>query len=186
MELPCQWFLFFLCWENFYHKTSLSVIFSFVGKISIIKISPLCYLFFLIIFQGFKTEKCLTSPFTLEIFIKSMWAKMFLVKESSSLQLFSRVQPFSTPWTAARHASLSIINSQSLPKLMCIESVMPSNHLILCHLLPLLPSTFPISGSFLISQFFTSGGQSIGASASVFPMNVHDWFPLGLTGLISL
>ena len=127
MELPCQWFLFFLCWENFYHKTSLSVIFSFVGKISIIKISPLCYLFFLIIFQGFKTEKCLTSPFTLEIFIKSMWAKMFLVKESSSLQLLSRVQPFSTPWTAARHASLSISNSWSLPKLMPIELVMPSS-----------------------------------------------------------
>ena len=143
MELPCQWFLFFLCWENFYHKTSLSVIFSFVGKISIIKISPLCYLFFLIIFQGFKTEKCLTSPFTLEIFIKSMWAKMFLVKESSSLQLLSRVQPFSTPWTAARHASLSISNSWSLPKLMPIESVMPSNHLTLCHPLFLLPSIFP-------------------------------------------
>ena len=46
--------------------------------------------------------------------------------------------------------------------------------------------TFPESGSFLMSQFFTSGGQSIGASASVLPMNIQNWFPLGLTGLISL
>ena len=46
--------------------------------------------------------------------------------------------------------------------------------------------SFPASGSFLMSQFFTSGGQSIGASASVFPMNIQDWFPLGFTGLISL
>ena len=50
------------------------------------------------------------------------------------------------------------------------------------------PQSFPASGSFPMSQFFLSGGQSIGvsASASVFPMNIHDWFPLGLTGLISL
>ena len=46
--------------------------------------------------------------------------------------------------------------------------------------------SFPASGSFLMSQLFTSGGQSIGASASVFPKNIKDWFPLGLTGLISL
>ena len=46
--------------------------------------------------------------------------------------------------------------------------------------------SFPASGSFLISQFFTSGGQGIGASASVLPMNIQDWFPLGLTSLISL
>ena len=60
----------------------------------------------------------------------------------SSVQLLSRVQFFATPWTAALQASLSITNSQSLPKLMSIESVMPSNHLILCHPL-LLPSIFP-------------------------------------------
>ena len=59
---------------------------------------------------------------------------------SSSLQL-SHVRPFATPWTAARQASLSITNSRSLLKLMSIESVMPSNHLILCHPL-LLPSIF--------------------------------------------
>ena len=61
----------------------------------------------------------------------------------SSVQSLSRVQLFATPWTAARQASLSISNSQSLLKLLSIESVMPSNHLILCHPLLLLPSIFP-------------------------------------------
>ena len=58
------------------------------------------------------------------------------------------------------------------------RSVMPSNHLILCHLLLLLPSIFPASRSLPMSEFFTSGDQSIGASASVFPMKIQDWFPL--------
>ena len=64
----------------------------------------------------------------------------------------------------------------------------PSNHLILCRPLLLLPSSFPLSGSFPMSWLFASGGQSIGASisASVFPMNVQGWFSLGLTCLISL
>ena len=61
----------------------------------------------------------------------------------SSVQSLSHVRLFATPWTAARHASLSITNSQSLLKLMSIESVMPSYHLILCHPLLLLPSIFP-------------------------------------------
>ena len=61
----------------------------------------------------------------------------------SSVQSLSRVQLFAAPWTAARQASLSITNSWSLPKLMSIESVMPSNHLILCRPLLLLPSIFP-------------------------------------------
>ena len=61
----------------------------------------------------------------------------------SSFQSLSRVQLFATPLTAARQASLSIINSRSPPKPMSFESVMPSNHLILCHLLLLLPSIFP-------------------------------------------
>ena len=61
----------------------------------------------------------------------------------SSVQSLSRVRLFTTPWTAARQASLSITNSQSLLKLMFIESVMPSNHLILCHPLLLPPSIFP-------------------------------------------
>ena len=61
----------------------------------------------------------------------------------SSVQSLSHVQLFATPWTAARQASLSITSSQTLPKLMSIESVMPSNHFILCHPLLLLPSIFP-------------------------------------------
>ena len=80
------------------------------------------------------------------------------------------------PWTAAGQASLSITNSQSLLKLMSIKLVMPSNHVILCCPLLLLPSIFPISEYFQISSFFTSGGQSIGVSASisVLPMNIQD------------
>ena len=65
------------------------------------------------------------------------------VLQFSSVQLLSRVRLFATPWTAARQASLSITNSQSLLKLMSIELMMPSNHLILCHSLPLPPSIFP-------------------------------------------
>ena len=105
-----------------------------------------------------------------------------------TIQLLSSVGLFATPWTVARQASLSITNSWSLLKLMSIESVMPSNHLLLCHPLILLPSIFPASGSFPMSQFFTSGGQSIGvsASASVLSMDIQDWFPFGLTGWISL
>ena len=106
----------------------------------------------------------------------------------SSVQSLSRVRLCATPWTAARQASLSITNSRSLPKLRSIESMMPSNHLILCCPLFLPPQSFPASGSFQMSQLFASSGQSIGGSAStsVLPMNTQDWFPLGLTGLISL
>ena len=106
----------------------------------------------------------------------------------SSVQSLSRVQLFVTPWTAAHRASLSITNSWSLLKLTSIESVMPSNHLILCCPLLLLPQSHPAWGSFQMCPFFTSGGQSIGvsAAASVLPMNIEDWFPLGLTDWISL
>ena len=79
-------------------------------------------------------------------------------------------------------------NSWSLLKLMSIKLVMPSNHLILCHPLLFGLQSFPASGSFPMSQLFTLGGQSIGvsASASVLPRNFQGWFPLGLTGWISL
>ena len=106
----------------------------------------------------------------------------------SSVQSLSHVWLFATPWTTAHQASLSNTNSQSLLRLMSIELVMPSSHLILCYPLLLLPSIFPNSGSLPMSQLFTSGGQSIGvwASASVLPMNIQGWFPLGWTGWISL
>ena len=98
----------------------------------------------------------------------------------SLVQSLSRVWLFVTTWTAARQASLSITNSQSPPKAMSVESVMPSKHLILCRPHLLLPSIFPASRSFPNSQFFTSGGQSIAVSdlASFFSMNIQDWFPL--------
>ena len=158
------------------------------------------------------------------------------------VEWLSHVWIFAIPWTAARQAPLSFTVSQSLLRFMSIESMMFSNHLILCHSLLLLLSIFPstriffnesalhikwpkywsfrarspcpsptpgvklmsiessvipfssrlqscpASGSFQMSQFFTSGSQSIGASAStsVLPMNIQDWFALGWTGWISL
>ena len=81
-----------------------------------------------------------------------------------------------------------ITNSRSLHKLMSIESVMPSSHLILCRPFLLLPPIPPSIRVFPISQLFASGGPSIGvsASASVLPMNTQDWTPLRWTGWISL
>ena len=90
---------------------------------------------------------------------------IIICKIDFTVQLLSHVHLFMTPWTAARQASLSITNSRILLKLMSIESVMPSNHLILCRPL-LLPSIFPSIRAFPMSKFFTSGGQSVGASAS--------------------
>ena len=106
-------------------------------------------------------------------------------------QSLSRGWLFVTPWTTARQASLSFTISQSLLKLMSTESVMPSNHLILYHpTFSSCPQSFPASGSFPMGQLFASGGQSIGASASasasVLPVNIQGWFPLGSTDLISL
>ena len=105
----------------------------------------------------------------------------------SSVQSFRRVQLFATPWIAACRASLSITNSRSSRKLMCIKSVMPSSHFILCRPL-LLPPVIPSSGPFPMSQLLGWGGQSTGVSAlaSILPMNTQDWSPLGWTDWISL
>ena len=104
------------------------------------------------------------------------------------VQLLSCVWLFAIPWTAACQASLSITNSRSLLKLMSIESVMPSNHLILCHPFLLLPSIFPSIRIFSNELVLCIRWPNIGvsASASVLLMNIQDWFPLGLTGFISL
>ena len=93
-----------------------------------------------------------------------------------SVQLLSCVQLFATPRTAAYQAFLSITNSQRLLKLMSIESVMLSNHIIICDPLLLWPLIIPSIRVFSKSQFFTSGGQSIGisASASVLLINIQD------------
>ena len=106
----------------------------------------------------------------------------------TSVFQFSHVWLIATSWTAPQQASLSITNSWSLLKLLSMESVMPSNHLILCRPLLLLPSIFPNIGVFSNESIFTWSGQSIGVSAlaSVLPMNIQDWFPLGLTGYLHI
>ena len=89
-----------------------------------------------------------------------------------------------------KHARLPILHHiQEFAQTQAIELVMPSNRFFLCHPLLLLPQSFTeASGSFPVSLFFVSGGQKIRASvsASVLSMNIQDWFPFGLTGLISL
>ena len=110
-----------------------------------------------------------------------LWDDMYIHK-FVVVQCLGHVRLFVTTWTAAHQVSWSLL------KLKSIESVMPSNHLILWHPLPSCLQSFQASGSFLISQLFTSGGQSIGVSplASVLSVNIQDWFPLELTGLISM
>ena len=127
----------------------------------------------------FKPSLCIRS-------ISLCAASSFL--QFSSVQSLSRVGLFVTPWTAARQASLSITNSRSFPKLMSIESVMLSNHLILCPPLLLLPSIFPSIRIFPVSWLFTSGSQNIEASmsTSVLPMNIQHRFPLEFICLTSL
>ena len=100
-----------------------------------------------------------------------------------SVQFSQSCPLFVTPWTAGRQASLSITNSQSLLKLMSIELVMPSNHLILCHPLFLPPSIFPSIRVFSNSQLFASGSQNIGVLAPVLPKIFRtDFLQDGLLG----
>ena len=103
-----------------------------------------------------------------------------------SVQSLSRVRLFATPWIAARQASLSITNSQSSLRLMSIESVMPSNHLILCRPLLLLPPIPPSIRVFQMSQLFAWGGQSTGVSAlaSFLPKKPQGWSLSEWTGWI--
>jgi len=109
-----------------------------------------------------------------------------VTNQFSSVQSLSHVRLFVIPWTAAHQASLSITNSWNLLKLhpssrwchpTISSSVVPFSRL----------QSFPASGSFPVSQLLASGGQSIGvsASASVLPINIQDWFPLGWIGWIS-
>ena len=122
------------------------------------------FLIFMFIKNGcplYRTPSVMRSP--------SIWV-LFVV-----VQLLSHIRLFAIPWTAACQASWSFTISWSLLKLISIESVMPSNHLILCCPFSSCLQSFLASGSFQMSQFFTSGGQSIGASASasVLPMNIR-------------
>ena len=103
----------------------------------------------------------------------------------SSVQSPSHVRLFATLWTAAHQASMSFTISLSLLKLLLNESVMHST--ISYSVIPFsCLQSFLALGPFLMSHLFTLGGQSIGASALVLPMNIQDWLPLWLTGLISL
>ena len=104
------------------------------------------------------------------------------------VQSSSCVWLLATSWTAACQASPSFTISRSLLRLMSIESVMPSNYLILCHPLLLLPSIFPSIRVFSNESALHIRWPNMGASAltSILPMNIQNWFPLELTGLISL
>ena len=119
-----------------------------------------------------------------------MWLTLlFPLHTVRSVQSLSCVRLFVTPWTTACQTSLSFTISRSLLKFTSIELVMLSNHLILCY--PPSPFAFSLSqhqGLFPMSHLFSSGDQSIetSASASVLPMNIQGWFPLGLTGLTTL
>ena len=147
--------------------------------------SPLLPLLFNIVLEvlgtGIRQEKNVKLPNN-KGRIKNCWLKIIsvcrwyeLVYQFSSVHSLSHVWLFATPWTTARQASLSITNCWSPPKPMSVVSVMPSNQLILCHPLLLLPSIFPsIRVFFQMSALSASGSQSIGVSAStsVLPMNI--------------
>ena len=106
----------------------------------------------------------------------------------SWVQSLSCVQLFVTPWTVAHQASLYITNSWSLLRLMSIQLVMPSNHLVLCCPLLLLPSIFPSIRVFSNESVLHISWPKYWnfSSASVLPMNIQDWFPLELTGILAV
>ena len=108
------------------------------------------------------------------------WLCQSLLTVFSSVQSLSHVQVFATPWTTAYQASLCITNSRSPPKPMSIESVMPYNHLILCHPLLLLPSIFPSIRVFSKESVLCIRWSKYWsfASASLLAMNIQDWSTL--------
>ena len=112
-----------------------------------------------------------------------------IIPQFSSVQSLSRVRLFATPWIPARQASLSITNSRSSLRLTSIETMMPSSHLILCRpllvLLPISPSIRVFSNESALPMRWPKVLE-LQPLASVLPMNIQDWFPLVLTGLISL
>ena len=130
--------------------------------------------------SGSETSSTTAAPPGSDVDVRRLQKISFCSKGLSSVQSLSRVLLFATPWTAARQASLSTSNSRSLLKLMSIKSVMPSNHLILCHPLLLLPSIFPrirvFSNESVICIRWTkywSFSFSPSASASVLPINIQ-------------
>ena len=112
--------------------------------------------------------------------------KVLITYRLAVVESTSHVWPFETPWTVVCQAPLLFTNSHGLLKFMSIELGMLFNHLILCCPLLLFLQSFPASGFFPMSRLYASDGQSTGVSLSVLPMNIQSWFPLRLTGLISL
>ena len=112
------------------------------------------------------------------LFKKYLSVYISIALSISSVQSLSRVRLFTTPWTAAHQASLSITNSQNLLKLISIELMMPPS--ISSPVIPFSShlQSFPASGSFPM----VSSSHQVAASASVLPMNIQDWYPLQLTG----
>ena len=112
----------------------------------------------------------------------------FFITYPIVLQSLSHVRFFAIPWTVAHQASLSFSVSWSLLKLMSIVSWCHPTVFLSAAPFSSCPQCFPASASFLMSQLFASGSQSVGASAlaSVLPVNIQDWFPWGWTGWISL
>ena len=109
---------------------------------------------------------CVYKSFLKTLYIQLPVKSVFIcLCQFSSVQSLRRVRLFATPWTAAHQASLSIINSWSLLKLMSIELVMPSSHSSSVVPFSSCPQSLPASESFPMSQLFTWGGQSTGVSA---------------------
>ena len=143
------------------------------------------------IFANYMTDKGLTSKvhktahitqYQMNNLIKN-WTEVLLLSFYWTTQSYLTL---SIPWTAACKASLSFIIFLNLFRLLYwVSDVMEPSHSLPSPFLS-CPQSFPASGSFPMSQVFLSGGQSIGASASVFPMNIQGLFPSGLTALISL
>ena len=150
-----------LCQESWNHCDSN-------GSRNSDKLCPKCLLRFFFSFCPVVSWSPLFITFEIHLsnFGSQLLSTAIFRNSFNSVHSLSRVRLFATPWTAAHQGSLSITNSQSLFKLMSIESVMPPNHLILCRPFSSCPQSFQASGSFPISQFFPSGGQSTVASAS--------------------
>ena len=117
-----------------------------------------------------------------------MFRQIHLYVVVVAVQSLSCVWLFVTPWTAAYKTVLSFTISRSLLKFMYLESMMPSNYLILCTPFSFCLQSFPAPGTFLMSQLFPSAGQSIGASASssVLPMNIQGWFRIDWFDLLAV
>ena len=156
-----------------------------------LKISKWCTCrtwFWCAVFHYFSIWLCMSFLHDQVYFSLLMLQWLFLALFILLLLFFSRVQLFVTPWTAVCHASLSFTSprvcSNSCPlSWWCYLTISPSATLFSFYL-----QSFPASGSFPMSWLFPSGSQSIraSASASVLPVNIQGWFPLRLTGLISL